>query len=539
MHIVILASFLVFTGLVALFTWLITRKDDLSTSDAFFLAGRQLSFPFIAGSLLLTNLSTEQLVGLNGSAFTDGLSVMAWEVVAVIGLVLMALFFLPRYLRSGIATIPQLLEVRFDKQTQVITNLIFLVAYATILLPIILYTGAMGLIEMMDVASLTGIQSEIGRVWFIVILVGLIGSVYALWGGLRTVAVSDTLNGIGLLIGGFLITYFGLRVIGEGEGMWAGLRILKTATPERFNSIGGPEQSVPFSTLFTGVLLLNVFYWCTNQQIIQRTLGAKNLAEGQKGVALTGFLKLLGPLYLVLPGMMAYYLYANSGIRADLAYGHPVRNVLPAPLTGFFAAVMIGAILSSFNSALNSSCTLFSFGIYKGIINKNATEQQVVRNSRYFGWFLALWAVIIAPQLLGQASIFQYLQKMNGIYFIPILAVVASGLHFKFITKEAAKIGLITGVALMIIGYFVPPFNTWISAHINDYHFQGLVFLFQIILMIAISKAKPMAADWVQEDVKAVDMTPWKHVKLAGLLLTLAVIAIYLLFADFGILAGG
>ncbi|BBI71857.2 hypothetical protein HAALTHF_16650n [Vreelandella aquamarina] len=134
--------------------------------------------------------------------------------------------------------------------------------------------------------------------------------------------------------------------------------------------MGGPEQQVPFSTIFTGVLLLHLFYWTTNQQIIQRTFAAKNLAEGQKGVLLTGFFKLLGPLYLVLPGIIAYHLYADQGIRADEAYGHLVFNVLPPYLTGFFAAVMVGAILSSFNSALNSTTTIFSLGIYKGVLKK-------------------------------------------------------------------------------------------------------------------------------------------------------------------------
>ncbi|OBX35730.1 putative symporter YidK [Halomonas elongata] len=295
MHALTLASFLFFTGLVALITWRITRRDDHKSTNGLFLAGRSLTFPLIAGSLLMTNLSTEQMVGLNGSAFSDGLSVMAWEVVAVIALVLLALFFLPRFLRSGIATVPQLLEIRFDKATQRITNVIFLLAYAVILLPIILYSGAMGLQGMLDLHGLTGIESPTLLLWLTVWLVGLIGSVYALFGGLRTVAVSDTLNGIGLLVGGFVIVYFGLQAISDGSGIMAGWDTLKQTHPDKLDSIGGSDQQVPFFTLFTGVFLINVFYWTTNQQIIQRTFAAKNLAEGQKGVLLTGFFKLLGP----------------------------------------------------------------------------------------------------------------------------------------------------------------------------------------------------------------------------------------------------
>ncbi|HMP77123.1 MAG TPA: solute:sodium symporter family transporter [Kiritimatiellia bacterium] len=537
MHSIVLLSFLFFTGLVAFITWRVTRKDDHASSEGFFLAGRRLTFPFIAGSLLLTNLSTEQLVGLNGAAFSDGFSVMAWEVLAVAGLVAMALFFLPRYLKSGITTIPQLMEIRFDHGTQVITNLIFLGAYATILLPIILYSGAMGLVGMMDVGGLTGIESEAGRVWLIVLMVGIIGATYALWGGLRTVAVSDTLNGIGLLVGGLSIVYFGLRYMGNGEGMFAGLDVLRNSHPERFNSIGGPAQSVPFSTLFTGVLILNVFYWSTNQQIIQRVLGARNLAEGQKGVLLTAFLKLLGPLYLVLPGMMAYHLYVAEGIRPDQAYGHLVRDVLPAPLTGFFAAVMVGAILSSFNSVLNSSCTLFSLGIYKGMINKDASEKQVVRAGRWFGWMLAAYAMIIAPQLLGQTSIFGYLQKMNGIYAIPIFAVVLMALLSSRVTALGAKTALITGVTITALAYFVSPFSEWAKV-VNEFHLQGIVFALLIAIMLVMARLKPAPAEWVQQDAKAVDLTPWKHTRRVCVVLGIIVLSIYVKFADFSVLQG-
>ena len=369
MQLVTILSFLFFTSLVGTLTWLITRRDDHQSTGGYFLAGRSLTFPLIAGSLLLTNLSTEQMVGLNGAAFTNGLCVMVWEVVAVVALVFMAWFFLPRFLKSGVATVPEYLQIRFDEQTRLITNIIFLVAYVAILLPIILYTGARGMIGIMDVESMLGdlperlhLDRETCALWLIVWMVGIIGSIYALFGGLRTVAVSDTLNGIGLLVGGFLITVFALSQLGAGEGCLAGARTLVEEQRSRFNSIGGADTSVPFGTIFSGIFLLNLFYWTTNQQIIQRTFGASSLAEGQKGVLLTGALKLLGPLYLVLPGMIAWTMFAGQEIKADKAYGLLVANVLPKPLAGFFAAAIVGAILSSFNSALNSSCTLFSLG---------------------------------------------------------------------------------------------------------------------------------------------------------------------------------
>ncbi|QOR39773.1 solute:sodium symporter family transporter [Billgrantia diversa] len=530
MHALTLLSFLFFTGLVAFITWRLTRRDDHESTSGYFLAGRSLTFPLIAGSLLMTNLSTEQMVGLNGAAFSDGLSVMAWEVVAVIALVALALFFLPRFLRSGIATLPQMLLIRFDAGTQLICNVIFLIAYAVILLPIILYCGAMGLQGMLDLSGLTGIESQTLLLWLTVWVVGIIGSIYALFGGLRTVAVSDSLNGVGLLVGGFVIVYFGLQAVSGDGGLLEGWNILKESDPQKLNSIGGSGQQVPFSTLFTGVFLINLFYWTTNQQIIQRTFAAKNLAEGQKGVLLTGFFKLLGPLYLVLPGIIAYHLYADQGVQADEAYGHLVFNVLPPYLTGFFAAVMVGAILSSFNSALNSTTTIFSLGLYKGVLKKEASEEQVVRSGKVFGWIMAIVTMTIAPLLSGQESLFGYLQKMNAIYFIPILAVVIVGLLTKRVPPMAAKIALVGGCLLIAAGYFVPPFDR-LPLVMHEFHFVAGVFVLLVALMLVIGKLRPRETDWVHEDSGAVDLTPWRGAVPVGLLLVVLVVIIYAAFA--------
>ena len=542
MNAITIISFLFFTSLVGFVTWIITRKDDHKSTGGYFLAGRSLTFPLIAGSLLLTNLSTEQMVGLNGAAFTDGLCVMVWEVVAVIVLVLMALFFLPRFLKSGVATVPEYLQIRFDHQTQVITNVIFLVAYVGILLPIILYTGARGMIGIMDVESMLGslpeqlnIERETCALWLIVWMVGIIGSVYALFGGLRTVAVSDTLNGVGLLVGGFLITGFALAQLGGDGGMSSGFNQIVEEQKERLNSIGGEESSVPFGTIFSGILLLNLFYWTTNQQIIQRTFGASSLAEGQKGVLLTGALKLLGPMYLVLPGMIAFSLFAGQEIKPDQAYGKLVNQVLPPYLAGFFAAAMIGAILSSFNSALNSSCTLFSLGLYKNVFQPNASEIQTVRSGKVFGWIVAIAAMSLAPLLANTTSIFAYLQKMNGMYFIPIFAVVLVGMLTTRVPPIAAKFALLAGFILIAVGYFVPPFDAIVDS-LHEFHFLGIVFSWLVILMLVIGELSPRKTEFVQEDVGAVDMTPWKHARTVGVILIAIVFAIYVTFADFSVL---
>jgi len=532
----ILATFLLFTGLVAALTWFLTHKDDHASSSGYFLGGRKLGGVVIAGSLLLTNLSTEQMVGLNGDAYKDGLAVMAWEVVAVLALVLMALFFLPRFLKSGIATVPQFLEERYDKGTQTLTTFIFLIAYAVILLPIILYTGARGLTEMLDMRGLTGLPSETAVLWFTVWLVGIIGSFYAIFGGLRTVAVSDTLNGVGLLTGGLMIAYFGLREVAGGGGVFEGLEVLRNSHPEKLNSIGGPEQTVPFGTLFTGVLLLNVFYWCTNQQIIQRTFGASSLVEGQKGVLLTGALKLFGPLYLVLPGIMAYHLFAGEGLEASKAYGQLVRTVLPAPLTGFFAAVMVGAILSSFNSALNAATTLFSLGVYKNLIRPDAEETRVVASGKTFGWILAIVSMSLAPLLAGIPSIFSYLQKMNGLYFIPILSVVLVGMLHRRVPAIAAKIALVFGFGAIAVGYFVPVAAAWVD-RITEYHFLGGVFVLLVAFMCIYGAVRPLPEPWEHRHSGDVDITPWKHRKWVSALLCVLVVLIYGSFADFSVLS--
>jgi len=547
-----LISFLFFTGLVAVATLLLTRGDDHRSSEGYFLAGRTLTGGYIAGSLMLTNLSTEQLVGLNGQAFADGLSVMAWEVVAGVALVLMALWFLPRFLKSGIATVPQFLELRFGHGTRAIATFTFVLAYALILLPIILYTGARGLASMLDVSGLTGIQSEQGAIWLTVWVVGVIGSLYAIFGGLRTVAVSDTINGFGLAAGGLAITALGLIAVwraGGGDtgglpGILSGLDTLREAQPQHFNSIGGPGQSVPFSTLFTGVLLLNLFYWCTNQQIIQRTLGARNLAEGQRGVLLAGFLKLLGPLILVLPGIIALQLFLKGQIvlpldaggnpAVDHAYGTLVRFVLPAPMTGFFAAVMVGAILSSFNSALNSTATLFSLGIYRSMLRPGADHVAVVRSGKLCGALVAVFAMCTAPLLMGQESIFGYLQAMNAIYFIPLFSVILVGLIDRRASGRAATTTLLVSLAVMIVGSLV--MNDWIKARLNNFHFMGLVFIGSVLLLLLLGRIWPRDTPWVHQHSGDVDLTPWRLARPAALLLLAAVLLIYIGFADFDVL---
>ncbi|MCS1409946.1 MAG: putative symporter YidK [Verrucomicrobia subdivision 3 bacterium] len=523
-------TFAFFTALVGVITWFLTRGDDHGTFAGYFLAGRTLTGGFIAGSLLLTNLSTEQLVGLNGSAYTDGIAVMAWEVIAGLSLVFLALFFLPRYLKSGIATVPQFLEKRFDSTTRTITSVIFIIAYTGILLPTVLYTGATGLAGILDLKDITGIRSDTTILWITVWFIGIVGSIYAIFGGLRTVAVSDTINGFGLLVGGLMITWFGLNAVNEG-GVLAAFQEMKSAHPEKFNSLGGPKSSIPFSTLFTGVLLINLFYWTTNQQIIQRTFGAKSLKEGQKGVLIAGIFKVLAPIILVMPGIIAFHLYAESGevTAADQAYGTLVRNVLPAPLAGFFAAVIAGAILSSFNSALNSTATLFSLGVFGRF--SNGDEKKTIATGKICGALIAILAMMMAPFLAEQKSIFDYLQKMNGLYFIPIFSVMLMGMFTKRVPAFAANIALVLGFVSIALGYFIPSLSKIVDK-MHEFHFLGAVFFGLIMLMTAIRIAAPLKTPRVHEHSGNVDLTPWKFAKPLGIGLGVVVLILYVAFAD-------
>jgi SSS family solute:Na+ symporter len=541
-----IVSFILFLAFAGALTWFIVRKQDVGSNTGFFLAGRSLTYPLIAASLLLTNLSTEQMVGLNGSAFRQGLCVMAWEVVAVVSLVAMAWFFLPKFLKSGVTTVPEYLELRYGKSTGTIANAIFLFFYVFLLLPLILYTGAVALKQILDFNTLLPGLSDTAILWIAIWLIGLMGCAYSLFGGLRTCAVLDTINGIGLLIGGFMIVFFALSKVSAINGgelsLMQSLSEVKNAHADMFNTFGRPKSEVPFGTLFTGVLIINMFYWCTNQQIIQRTFGAKGLAEGQKGVLLCGLLKLLGPLYLVLPGMIAFYFACKGLLDLDmnssaLAYGKLVTFVLPNWLAGFFGAVLIGAVLSSFNGALNSSCTLFSIGFYKGLINPQAEDKKVVRSGRIFGLIIAVLCMCGAPLLANTSSIFDYLQKTNGIYNIPLFAIIVVGMLTKFVPKMAANVALFVGVVLIAFLTFGDPATVQkVTGGMNIYHVDTIVFLILVAIMGIWSFVAPRKEAFVQQDAKAVDMTPWKFSWVAGGLLLVLVALIYASFADFSAL---
>ncbi len=305
LNIISISSFIIATGTVAIVTYIIVSRMNKSknATEEYFTGGRALAWPVVAGSLLLTNLSTEQLVGLNGDVFGDKALVgIAWEALAAFAMIATALLFLPTYLASGFTTTPAFLEKRFDKMTRSMVSGLFLFGYITVLLPVVLYTGSLALIGMFDLNL---------PLWLVAATIGVLGSSYAIVGGLKSVAVSDTLNGIGLLIGGLAVPILALIALGGGS-LFDGLTILGSENPDYLavltqNNSDGKIVTVPWPTLLTGMMFIQVFYWSTNQVIVQRAMAARSLEEGQKGVLFASAMKLVGPVMLCLPGIIALH----------------------------------------------------------------------------------------------------------------------------------------------------------------------------------------------------------------------------------------
>jgi SSS family solute:Na+ symporter len=455
-----ICSFLLFTVFVAVVAWWKTHDDRQDTATGYFLAGRSLTWPVIGGSLLLTNLSTEQLVGINGGGYQHGMLLMTWEVWSSLSIVAMALIFLPRYLKSGITTIPEFLEIRFDRSVRLFTSCVSVVLIAFILLPFILFSGAEFMIPVFNVQEYLGKHTGFNLI-VVSSLLAIIGGCYAIIGGLKAVAVSDTVNGIGLAFGGLLIPIFGLSFVGNGD-IVQGLTTIIKDHPGRMAPMGDSDANIPWHTLFTGVTLLTTFYWCTNQGIVQRTFAAKSLAEGQKGTLFAAFMKLLGPLYLVLPGIIAWHIVssgkydtANVALPVDQngSYGFLVKLVLPGWAVGIFAATIFGAILSSFNSFLNSGSTLFGVDIYKGLIDRNATDQQTVRAGRIFAVLTIPLSVslVLFFKFYANQGLFDLLIQFSSVTNIPLIAIVVVAL----VSKRTPAIGVNVALAVGMTFQFV------------------------------------------------------------------------------------
>ncbi|MBB6522555.1 solute:sodium symporter family transporter [Pseudoteredinibacter isoporae] len=436
--------FFVITGLVALITYWKCRQNSRSedSNREYFLAGNGLSWVFIAGSLTLTNISTDTLVGLNGA---QAIVVAWWELGAVVGMLVLAKVLLPVYYRYNCTTTTELLEKRYNNPNiRATVSMLFLLGNLFIYLPILLFTGSLFMSNLftVDISQMT-----------IAILIATVGASYAIFGGLRAVAVSDTYNGIGLLIMGLVVVVLALVAIDfDFSGVPA----------ERLTLIGDNDSDIPWHTLFTGMLFIQVFYWGTNQNITQRALAGKSLKEAQKGVYATALIRLLIiPPMVVLPGVVAYKLYGDIG---DAAYGTLVKDLLPDWLAGAYAAVMLGTILSTYNSILNASAALYVCDIHEKYINP---EVGVKKISIVVSLLMVILSIVMVPVYMDSKGIMALMQQLNGLLSMPILAAFITGLAFKEVDARAI-------IATVVFGSCLYAGFTYIWA---PFHFIHMMFI--------------------------------------------------------------
>ena len=545
-------TFIAFTALVAVIAWWRTRDDDLSTQDGYFLAGRSLTGPVIAGSLMLTNLSTEQLIGQTGQSFSTNMGPIAWEVTSAAALVILALVFLPRYLKMGLTTVPEFLENRYDSTTKRIVSIMFLLGYLLTYLPTVLYSGALVFNQIFEVDKRMGV-SQMQGVIITAVAIGIVGGCYAIFGGLKAVAVSDTINGVGLLIGGLMIPFLALNVLGHASGsessvaIMDGVRYLIHNHADMLNSIA-PAQSeapaVPWPTVFLGLVCLGFQSWCTHQSFIQRVLAAENLKEAQKGALYCAFLKILGFMFLALPGVIAYAIFNIEGTQVSMmddAYPALITRVVPQPVMGFFAAVMFGAILSSFNSVLNSVNTMFTMDIYKEFINKNASDKKLVSVGKNIGIVFAIFSMIVGPMVyFFPAGLKTFLDSFVMLVGLPVLSGVFGGFFFNCLPKYSARFIMVFHIICYGGFMLLSPSYSLFGGNEGSIHYLYAVSILwpleMLIMYLMHRRNKSKGAEvWVQQDVGAVDLTPWKYSKLVSVIVIVCVLLVYLAFSPLGI----
>lgn len=451
-----LGVFALLTLGTALLTWWKSRRSVHSADRAqdFFLAGGHLTWPFIAGSLLLTNISAEQIVGMNGA---QNLLQVWWEFGAAVGLLVLAKILVPMYYRYKCSTTTELLERRLNDPTlRRMVSLLFLLGYLFILLPMVLYTGARFMKSMFDPDM---------SILAIATLFALAGLAYAALGGLRAIAISDTYMGVLLLVMGGLVTWFALERIGwDFSGIPA----------ERLTLWGGPDSDIPWPTLFTGMMFAHIFYWGTNMVIAQRALAAKDIREAQKGIYAAALLKFLTPAIVVLPGIIAYKLYGDID---DNAYGRLVGDVLPPWLSGAFAAAITGAVLSSYNAGLNSAAALYALDLHVPMINPKADAKRVGQWTQVVALLVSL---ALVPLYAHAKSIIATLQQLNGLYSMPVLAAFIVAIFVRGANAKALRIALVFGVALYAVFTFV-----WTPLHYLHLMFITLVSTVALAILLS------------------------------------------------------
>lgn len=454
-----IAVFMAITAAIGLLTYLQCRRavaGDPSSGHDYFLANGGLAWYFVAGSITLTNLSTDQLVGMNGNQM---LLLMWWELSAVVGLSILAFVFLPIYYRNNCTTTTELLQKKYgDKHIRALISLLFLLGNAFIFLPAVLYGGALFF------------QSVLGVDISIIVIASVfaaIGAAYAILGGLRAVAVSDTYSGVLILSLALLVTYLSLKAIDFD---------LTGIPAERLTLIGSNDSPIPWHTLLTGMVFIQMFYWSTNQTITQRAMAAPTIKEAQKGVMVAAGIRLLiVPVIVTVPGIVAFKLYGDIN---DAAYGRIVSDILPAWLSGAFAAAIAAAVLTTFNSILNASAALYVCDIHEAYVKK---VKRIPRLSGVVSTVMTVMAVALVPFFAAQQSLINTIQQLYGLLSMPILSAFIVGLVFKNVDARAAIVGVVAGVALYAYLSF-----WWTPVHYI--HAMAITLISCVVVALAINK---------------------------------------------------
>lgn len=452
------------------------KKGHEKNSKDYFLASNSLPWWAIGASLIASNISAEQFIGMSGSGYVIGLAIASYEWMAAITLIIVGKFLLPIFLKEGIYTMPQFLEIRYDSRVRTSLAVFWLLVYVFVNLTSVLYLGALSIQTIMGIDLIWGI-----------IGLALFASIYSIYGGLKAVAFTDVVQVVILIVGGLFTTVLALDAIGNGEGIIKGFTEMIAKAPEKFDMIldsSNPNyKELPgLGVLLGGMWIANLFYWGCNQYITQRALAAKNIKEAQKGVLFAGYLKLLMPMIVVVPGIAAFVLHQgnNTSIRPDEAYPWLLSTFVHTGFKGIAFAALVAAIVSSLSSMMNSTATIFSMDLYKQIFKPKSTEREIVKVGRLTAIISLVIAVIVAPQLKALDQAFQFIQEFTGFVSPGILAIFLLGLFWKKATANSALWAAILTVPLSAGFKYLFPLMPFLDR-------MGLIFLILSALVVIIT----------------------------------------------------
>jgi SSS family solute:Na+ symporter len=500
-----IVAFVGFLAVVIGISLYASRKED--TSEDYFLAGRNLSWWLIGFSLIASNISTEHFVGMAGRGYELGLAIASYEWMAAVTLVVVALVFLPKSLRSGIYTIPEYLEYRYNSTARAVMAGFMMVAYIFVALASVLYSGALALKSIFNINLVQGI-------W----LIGILAGVYTIYGGLKAVVWSDLLQGSALLLGGIFVTVLAFIAVG-GVGSF-----LESAGGKLHTVLPWNHPEMPWVAVFIGGLWIpNIFYWGLNQFITQRTLGAKSLAQGQKGILFAAGLKLLIPFIIVFPGIMALQLYGSQVPQADQAYPILIKNLLPIGFRGIMFSALFGAVMSSLDSMLNSASTIFTIDLYKRHWKKDASSHKLVTMGRIMTGVFVVVGCLWAPAIASFGSVYQYIQKIWGFISPGIVAAFAFGIVVKKAPPIAATGAMILGIPVYGLCLFLMPDVAFL-------HHMAITFFVLVLYMTAVTLIKPLSKPVTMPVNNAIDLVAMPSVKIWGAVVVVATAVLYVIF---------